>query len=270
MNSERMRLTILFALLTLGAAAHAEMSLRTSAEYMPAAAGHQGHGHGRAPVVHIRDGADAVVGLWTPELKVRSIEASGAERITVQPTGMNNYHALVATREGAHLTEVALRYLHFNGRPADKTPSSLVAREKAELEIVPDPLPREHWRYLGGETVRFLVRYRGRPVANHAIDLYTTNGTLIQGRTGANGRWEVPLPDDFAEVRPGRQNNRPGEFVVRTRLDGEARSYRTTLSAAYSVNPSHWQSTGLGALALSGGFLSGLLVLRRAGRGGAA
>lgn len=264
------RLTVLLGLLAFGATAHAELALRTSGEYVPAAASHKGHGHGRAPVVHIRDGVDAIVGLWTPELQLRPVEPSGGERITVRPTGMNNYHALVATREGAHLTEVALRYLYFNGRPAEKKPGALVAWEKAALEIVPAPLPREHWRYLSGEPVRFLVHYRGRPLANHPIDLYTSNGTLIQGHTGTDGVWEISLPDDFTAVRPGRRKNRPGEFVVRTRFGGEDRDYRTTLSAAYSVNPSHWQSTGLGALALSGGFLSGLLVLRRAGRGGAA
>lgn len=263
--------TVLFGLLVLGGAAHAEMTLRSSAGYVPqAAADQKGHDHGRAPVVHIRDGAGAELRLWTPELEVRSMEPGRGDRIVVRPTGVNNYHALVAIREDARLTEVAMRYLYFNGRPAKKMPSALVGEKKAVLEIVPDPLPREHWRYLGGEPARFLVRYRGQPLPDQPVDLYTSNGTLIQGRTGADGGWEVTLPDDFSAVRASRGKNRPGDFVVRVRLEGEGREHRTTLSAAYSVNPSHWQSIGLGALALTGGFFTGLLVLRRTGRGGAA
>lgn len=256
---------------TFAGAAGADMTFRAVPEYAPQGpAAHGGHGHGRTPEVHLRDSEGAALLLWTPELESRPAESGQGGRVAVRPTGINSYHALVATREQEGLTEVALHYLYFNGRPADKTPSALVQKEKAVLEIVPDPLPREHWRYLSGAPVRFLLRYRGEPLPHHPVSLYTSNGTLLEGRTGADGRWSASLPDDFTGVRPGRRNNRPGDFVVRTALETAGRAYRTTLNASYSVNPSHWQSMGLGGAVLAGGFLTGLVVLRRAGRGGAA
>lgn len=258
-------------MLALAGAVQAEMTFRSGPEYAPhEPVAHKGHGHGRTPVIHLRDGHGAVLRLWTPELEPRPVEAGQPDRIAVRPTGINNYHAIVATREDERVTEVALHYLYFNGRPADKTPSALVGEEKAVLEIVPDPLPREHQRYLSGNPFRFLLRYQGEPLTDHPVSLYTSNGSLVQGRTGPDGRWRVILPDDFTGVRPGRRNNRPGDFVLRTALEREGRVYRTTLNASYSVNPSHWQSGALGGAVLVGGFLTGLVVLRRAGRGGVA
>lgn len=264
-------LLVILAAVTVGGPVYADMTLRSEPTYVPFdAAGHGGHGHRRAPEVHLRSGEGSAVRLWTPELEEREIEPEEAERILIKPTGLNSYHALVAIREDGGATEVAMRYFYFNGKPATKTPSALVAAEKAVLEIVPDPLPREHWRYLSGEPVRFLIRYRGTPLGEQTVSLYTSNGTLLEGRTDGEGRWEVVLPDDFVDVRTGRSHNRPGDFVVRTALVSEGHTYRTTLNASYSVNPSHWQSTGLGGLVLAAGFLTGLIVLRRAGRGGEA
>jgi len=264
------RLVVLLAAIGLVGTAQAEMTFRSAPGYVPSAEAHQNHGHRRAPEIHIRGGEGAAFQLWRPELDARPLEPKGKDRIAVKPTGMNNYHALVAIREQGRTVEVATRYLYFHGKPADETPSALVAKEKAVFEIVPDPLPREHWRYLGGEPARFLVRYRGEPLPDHPVSLYTSNGTLLLGHTGPDGRWEATLPDDFAGIRAGRRKNRPGDFVVRTRYESGGREYYSTLNAAYSVNPSHWQSTGFGVLALAGGFISGLVVLRRAGRGGAA
>ena len=44
-------------------------------------------------------------------------------------------------------------------------PSEWLARVRSELEIVPDPLPREHAHYRESEKWRFIVRYAGQPLA---------------------------------------------------------------------------------------------------------
>ena len=75
------------------------------------------------------------------------------------------------------------------------------------------------------------------------------------------------LPDDFSNVRTGRQNNRPAEFIVRTGLTHQGMLYRTNFTAPYSVNPSHWKSTNVGLFMLVAGFVAGIVVMRKGGSG---
>jgi len=44
----------------------------------------------------------------------------------------------------------------------------------------------------------------------------------------------------------------------------EERLYRTNFTAPYSVNPSHWKSNTVGLFMLIFGFVSGIVVMRRA------
>jgi len=71
------------------------------------------------------------------------------------------------------------------------------------------------------------------------------------------------LPDDFKEVKPGRRANKAQEFILRTVHITDNITYKTNFSAPYSVNPSHWQSNSGGILALSIGFISGIVIMRR-------
>ncbi len=71
--------------------------------------------------------------------------------------------------------------------------------EKArhELEIVPDPLPREHGRYRESEKWRFLVRFNGQPLPGQPVTLETEFGTRTSFTTDAAGFATVLFPRDF-------------------------------------------------------------------------
>lgn len=244
----------------------------------PAAAvsggGHAGHGGGsvgghahqrRAETLRLLDTDDVRVELWTPDIKREEVIVAG-DTLTLPWTGRGNYHAVVAQRDAGALHESAVRYVYLRGEPTERSPSDLLAVDKAPLEIVPRPLAREHHRYLSGRLARFRIRYHGRPLATAAVSLETSNGSFVEGRTDAEGRITFRLPDDFAQVRVGRMNNPPADFIVRVQHAASEQRYRASLSAAYSVNPRHWESNRAGLAAAASGFIVGLGILRVASR----
>lgn len=73
-----------------------------------------------------------------------------------------NYHWLQARQETQQgIVSASTAHYFANPGPA---PTAMLQSPKGELEIVPQPLPREHWRYRSGETWAFLVRFNGRPL----------------------------------------------------------------------------------------------------------
>ncbi len=189
----------------------------------------------------LKGATDAETRLLTADLGSR--ELTPEDGLFRPPrTGQNNYHALVASQQREGRTETAIRYVFRHGRPTGHSPSELTGLEKTRLEIVPDPLPREHQRYRAGEEAAFLVRFDGRPLAGQAIILTTSHGTAMEAVTDRRGRAVFTLPDDFETTRPGRRANRPAELVLTAETEGHV----TTLSAAYHVDPGHWQRTAPG------------------------
>lgn len=232
----------------------------------------QGTSHRGTQPLQLRDGSGGRVEYWLPSLQRRPL-ALKAGRVTPRPSGANNYHALVARRRTGNVHESAVRYLFAFGKPSGHSPSELTAAVKTALELVPDPLPREHWHYETGQRARFVLRYRGRPQAGVAVRLTSSHGSRLEQRTDARGRVRFQLPDDFPSVAPGRRKNPPAELVLAATYRDGRQVYRTTLSAPYYVNPRHWQSNAAAAAVLAAGFFTGLGVLRAAGRrraGGAA
>lgn len=163
-----------------------------------------------------------------------------------------------------------IRYEYQNGRPTSHSSRELLAAAKTELEIVPDPVPREHYRYQANKRWGFLVRFRGDPVVGAAVLLTTEHGSRLEGSTDSEGRVSFVLPDDFPEVHPGRDANAPAEMTLYVDRGAAPKRYRTRLNAAYHADPGHWRSLpwGVGVVAL--GLLAGLAgTLRsRNGNGG--
>ncbi len=266
----------LLALLGSGTAS-AELLWRSGAGQGGHGAHGGGHGGGRPAAGLMLSGEDgASVELWGPDLQRQLVIADEAGRYAKPRTGFDNYHALVARRTGEGFEEAAIHYYYGHGKPSGHSPSELTAAEKSSLEIVPDPLPREHWRYQGNRTASFVVRLHGKPVADLSVGLYSAHGTTLFTNSDSAGRVAFPLPDDFAEVVPARSANRPAPFVLRTALDADGMRYETTLSAEYSPDPAHWQSRSGGIVAAGGGFVLGLGILfgaasrSRKAKGGAA
>lgn len=229
-----------------------------------------GHGHGEhrgGTPFYLQDGEGAEAEIWFPTLVRRPLEVDSRGVVKVSGTGLDNYHLLYARRQSEGRDELALRYQPMRGKPSGESPRLLVGYRKGALDIVPSPLTREHQRYESGETARFTLMFKNRPLAGQALQLTTSNGTTVEMQSDAKGEVSVPLPDDFVEVGAGRSANKPAEFVLATRYEFESTAYHTTLSADYHVSPTHWQSHGGGLLAMLAGFAGGLMVIRRSQKG---
>ena len=108
---------------------------------------------------------DAQVVLWKPDLSTQPLEIQQG-KVGLKGTGVDNYHAIVAERTEGKLTEVAIRYEYARGKPSGHSSTELTAADKSTLEIVPEPIPREHYRYHSDQTWDFIVRFQGLPLAN--------------------------------------------------------------------------------------------------------
>lgn len=233
-------------------------------------AAHQGHGRRGAKAIDLGDTTGARITFWQPDLVSRALVADGGPVVPPR-SGMADYHALVAEWERPDGKDALVRYESFRGKPSGRSPRELLSVQKTELEIVPDPIPREHYRYHAGETWGFLVRFRGSPLPGATLVLETEHGSRLETSTDGQGRAKLRLPDDFPEVLPGRDVNSPSRMTLRATHREEGMRYSTALSADYHADPAHWRSvpwgTGVAALGLLAG-LTGTLR-RRNGKGGA-
>jgi hypothetical protein len=261
------RVAGLLCALTVCVPAHAQMTWRSAPEIAihEGGAGGHGHGHSRRPAtVYLRDGAGAALTLWKPNVEQSALPTAKADgEVAVRPSGVDNYHLLMASRAGESSEEVALRYVYMHGKPSGESPRRLLGAQKAALEIVPAPLPREHWRYETSKRAVFEIRLTGTPLAGQPVQLVTTHGSLVEGVSDEQGRVTFVLPEDFAHVAPGREANAPAEFIVSTAHTQNGFVRRTTLTAEYHANPAHWQSSVGGVVALMVGFIGGMALWRR-------
>ena len=229
----------------------------------PATPKPQAHDHRAAKKLMLENAEGASVTLWKPDLSTQplSFDQGG---FTLPKTGMDNYHALVAERRpDATTLEAAIRFVYLRGKPSGNSPSLLTTAVKTPLDIVPAPLPREHRHYQANHDAVFVLRFKGKPLANAPVALSTANGSHLQLVTDRIGALRFTLPDDFPATEPGRENNRPAEFVLQAETERDGRTYRTSLSGEYHVDPAHWQSFELGMMVLGAGFVTGLVVNRR-------
>lgn len=231
----------------------------------PAKHGHGGHDRHAAKSYLLHDGAGASIQLINPKLNAMPMTAEQG-RVSVKAMGMDNYHALVATRSDGSHHESAVRYVYMFGKPSGESPSLLMGHEKAALELEPAPYAREHWRYLTSTDALFILRFKGDPVAFADVKMTTGNGTRLEFKSDAEGRLSIPLPEDFPAVKPGRMGNRPAEFVLSATHESNGKTFATTFSADYHINPDHWQSTPLGLAVVGGGMLLGGLITWRSRR----
>lgn len=224
----------------------------------PIEAGHEHHR--RAGKTFILTGHEnSRITLITPDLKFITI-ASDTNEIRYKPTGIDNYHALVATRNHNDVLETAIRYVYGFGKPSGFSPKQLTELAKSPLEIVPDPIPREHWHYKGGSEAAFIVRYNNKPLAATEVSLSTSNASIVQTVTDAKGRAVFTLPDDYTPSKPGRGGDEFAELLVHVKHRHQDQQFATWLSAEYEANPSQWRSTSTGTLVATGGFVFGAFI----------
>ncbi|MEW6132523.1 MAG: hypothetical protein AB1591_05070 [Pseudomonadota bacterium] len=178
-----------------------------------------------------------------------------------------NYHWLQATEKSA-LGVTTASTAHYFAAPGP-APTAMLQLPKAELEIVPQPLPREHWRYRAGETWSFLVRFWGEPLANTDVRLKTSGGARREYRTDERGiaRVHFPLDATSGAHAVGHDHGRPEQhrFVLSVDVKGaDGRRYLTTFNHHYGPPAGAGRSLplGLGFLAL-GGLIALPLAMRR-------
>jgi hypothetical protein len=197
------------------------------------------------------------------------IEQNGA-RIAPADPKIGNYHWVVAREESAEVVKVASTAWYF-GNPGD-SPRELLNVVKHELEIVPEPLPREHARYRESEKWRFLVRLKGAPLANQPLLLETEFGSRTTFLTDAAGIATVLFPRDFrpaakAEGDHGGHGRQLAKFVLSTEKEADGRRYLTAFNLTYAEDGDRNKSLGWGAAFGLAGMLAATPLLRRRQKG---
>lgn len=185
-------------------------------------------------------------------------------RFRLESSGVGNYHWLQAREETPENVTVAST-AHFFSNPGP-APTDMLARAKAELEIVPTPLPREHNQYRAGEEWDFALRFRGQPLAGATLRLVSDAGTQTRFASDAAGRVSVRFPSDI-KARVGRGAHGRGaanRFVLAVEHTAESRHYLTAFNGSYSEDAFAQRSLfwGGGFLVL-GGLLGLPLIVRR-------
>ncbi len=201
-------------------------------------------------------------------LQVEYPLAPEGARIAPATPKVGNYHWVVAREESAEAVRVASTAWYF-GNPGD-SPKELLKLPKHELEIVPDPLPREHGSYRESEKWRFLVRFNGQPLAGQPVTLETEFGSRSTVLTDAAGIATVLFPRDFkpAEKKAGGGEHeghspRRAAFVLSTTTEANGRRYLTAFNYTYGQDGDRNRSLGWGAAFGLIGMLAATPLLRR-------
>jgi len=229
-----------------------------------AASKHGGHGKGESAMFALMNSdGNASARLILPDLSAKPLRFKRNTVMLPKPP-MGGYYAVVAEGNGTNTSFSAVRYLSLQGRPSKVSPTKLTALPKADLEIVPNPLHREHDRYTATKEYRFVLNFQGKPLKNTAVTLETHNTPTRTYMSNDSGSFTITLPNDFKNVRVGRNENKPSEFLLTSEYRDGEHLYKSTLSMPYSLNPNdYWQSQPYGAGAIALGFLGGLFFYRR-------
>lgn len=229
---------------------------------------HGGHGNGESAMFALmnHDGNVSVY-LLHPDLSGKPLNFK-TNTVMLPKPAMGGYYALVADGKEANSTYSAVRYLSLQGRPSKVSPTQLTALPKGSLEIIPDPLHREHDRYTASKSYRFLLHFQGKSLINTAVKLETHDTPAQTYTSDQTGAFTITLPNDFKNVKVGRGENKPSEFLLSTEYREGGHLYKSTLTMPYSLNPNdYWQSQSYGAVAIFIGFLGGLVFYRRIKKG---
>ncbi len=217
-------------------------------------------------LVPFDDSTSAV--LWKPDLSTVPLTIKEG-KIELPKTGVDNYHVIVAEQQLGNLKKVFIHYIFRHGKPSGHSTSEVVTANKAELEIIPDPVPREHDRYYSQQEWSFIVHFHNEPLASHSVQLNTENGSHLEGMTNNQGRVTFKLPDDFQDVIAGSRDKRTAHMTIQTQYQSGNKQWQTQLGADYAVSESNWRSTPWGiAIMIFGLILGGLFIRLNKGKTG--
>ena len=193
------------------------------------------------------------------------LEMAGAKLDKPEAGG---FHWLSAREEQNGKVLVAST-VHFFSERGGQNPTALFMQQKHELEIIPQPYPREHSRYRSNEDWKFLVRFNGKPLAGQSVWLETQNGTKADLVSDAQGVITVHLPDDF-NMEAGQKSadghshgRRSSDFVLATEHAEGGKSYLTALNASYGKDAFDQRSLAMGLGFMLLGMIGAAPLLRQ-------
>jgi hypothetical protein len=192
------------------------------------------------------------VAAWSNKLA----DEHGRRQLPLEMTGARldkpesgGFHWLSAREELAGKVRVASTVYYFGERGAEN-PTAMFMAQKHELEIIPQPYPREHSRYRANEDWKFLVRFNGQPLAGQKVAMETQNGTKSESVSDAQGIVTVHLPDDFKEDDGQKEARRRGirgaDFVLATEHADAGKTYLTAFNGSYGKNAFDQRSIAMG------------------------
>lgn len=187
-------------------------------------------------------------------------------RFALVPEGRGNYYWIMARAESPTTVTIAGTVRYFsNPGPA---PTAMLGVAKSELEIVPEPLPREHWQYREGEIWPFNLRFRGHPLTNTPVWFIGEHGARHRFLSDSQGTVRITFPEDIP-VAPGTRtrghHERPkARFVLVAEHHDAGRRYLTAFNYSYTASAMRGRSlmAGVGFMLL-GGILATPLLRRQ-------
>ncbi|MBS4096747.1 MAG: hypothetical protein KGZ83_07935 [Sulfuricella sp.] len=194
-----------------------------------------------------------------PERAHRRVDLTpeGAKVEPVSPKN-GNYYWVSAREVKDDRISVASSATYFSN--PGKAPTQMLLERRNELEIIPQPLPREHGSYRESEKWRFLLRFDGQPLANREVRMETEFGSKSTFTSGPDGLVTVLFPYDFKPEEPGKADDphrgpRRGRFVLAAEHEADGKHYLTAFNFAYSPDAERGKSlwAGVGFLALGMG-----------------
>ena len=190
----------------------------------------------------------------------------GMAGIRLDKPASGGFHWLAA-REVQGGKVLVASTVHSFGERGAKDPTAMFMQQKYELEIIPQPFPREHSRYRAGETWKFLVRYKGHPVVGQKVVLETQNGSKTEWLSDEQGELAVQLPDDFKPEDAANTNGGRGmpgaDFVLATEYAEGTQSYLTAFNSSYGKNAFDKRSLAMGVGFVLFGMVGALPLLRQ-------
>lgn len=181
------------------------------------------------------------------------------------------FHWLAAREEQAGSVRVASTVQAFGERGASN-PTEMFMQQKHELEIIPQPYPREHSRYRANEGWKFLLRFNSQPLIGQKVQLETSNGSMAEFVSDAEGIVKVHVPDDFKAVTEqqaaGEHNHNMGgrrtaELVLATEYADNGTTYLTAFNSGYGPNAFDQRSLTMGLGFTLLGMLGAVPLLRK-------
>lgn len=194
------------------------------------------------------------------------MEMAGAK---LDKPASGGFQVLTAREEQADAVRVASTVYYFGERGA-KNPTAMFMQQKNELEIIPQPYPREHSRYRANEDWKFLVRFNGQPLASRKVSLETSNGSKSELLTDAQGVLNLHVPDDFKPVeekKPAGAHDhgvrRGADFVLAAEHVDGGKNYLTAFNGSYGPDAFEGRNLALGLGFTLLGMLGAVPLLRQ-------